>query len=375
MARSATDLPEGTYVELVRSLFTTLIPATIMGMSFIAVGMLATARVSDPWLGWLVVLGGVASLARVGYCASLEPRANDPGLTVAAAVSVERWFGITYIAFAAILGLFGARILQVATPELHMLVTALIGGYCAGVAAGISLRPWISVSSVSAAIVPTVVVSATSPDVAYRMLAIVFAAMLAGGINSMMVRYHSELGKLAMRRTLATLARQDALTGLGNRLALAARFDALAACGEGQIAVHCLDLDRFKPVNDRYGHPAGDALLQAVAGRLSGVMRDGDFAARMGGDEFVLLQAGIRHPGEAEMMAHRIVRAIAEPFAVAGALVEIGTSLGFALSADHGPSLERLIAAADRKLYQVKANGGGVAPPSRPVSAPIHLLA
>ena len=373
MVRSATDLPEGTYVELVRSLFTTLIPAAIMGMSFIAVGTLATARVSDPWLGWLVVFGGVASLARVGYCASLEPRAVDPGLTVAAAVPVERWFGVTYIAFAAILGLFGARILQVATPELHMLVTALIGGYCAGVAAGISLRPWISVSSVSAAIVPSVIVSAVSPDIAYRMLAIVFSAMLAGGINSMMVRYHSELGKLAMRRTLATLARQDALTGLGNRLALSERFEAMTAAGDGQIAVHCMDLDRFKSVNDRYGHPAGDALLQAVAGRLSGLMRDGDFAARIGGDEFVLLQGNIRHPGEAEMIAHRIVRALGEPFAIAGALVAIGGSLGYALSADHGASLERLIAVADRKLYQVKQNGGGVAPSAR--TPPVHLLA
>jgi diguanylate cyclase (GGDEF)-like protein len=166
-----------------------------------------------------------------------------------------------------------------------------------------------------------------------------------------------------MRRLFSTLARRDDLTGLPNRLSLRERFEEFAAqAGSGDmIAVHCLDLDKFKPVNDRYGHPVGDALLKAVSERLGGLLRRTDFAARMGGDEFIIVQTGIQHSDEADMLARRIVRSIAQPYSIEGHEITIGTSVGYALSPRHGNDLDRLVACADAALCQVKQGGGGIA--------------
>jgi diguanylate cyclase (GGDEF)-like protein len=141
------------------------------------------------------------------------------------------------------------------------------------------------------------------------------------------------------------------------------RFDACVATSGPQatIAVHCLDLDRFKPVNDRYGHPTGDALLKAVSGRLQGLLRKSDFASRIGGDEFVVVQTEMAHAGEAQLLARRIARAIAQPFSIDGHEISIGTSIGYAEAAAAGADLDRLIAQADEALCGIKSRGGGIA--------------
>ena len=100
----------------------------------------------------------------------------------------------------------------------------------------------------------------------------------------MRARYRSEAEKIAMRQTFASLARTDHLTGLANRLAFGEAFAReVETHGAKRIAVHCLDLDRFKPVNDRLGHPAGDDLLRQVADRLRSLCRNGNSAGRLGG--------------------------------------------------------------------------------------------
>ena len=121
----------------------------------------------------------------------------------------------------------------------------------------------------------------------------------------------------------------------------------------------CLDLDRFKPVNDLYGHPTGDALLVAVAERLRTILRKNDFAARVGGDEFVLLQTQVRHSTEVEMLARRIVRGVAEPYMIDGHEILIGTSIGYVFSVSYG-NLDDLTTSADQALYRAKRQGSGV---------------
>lgn len=98
------------------------------------------------------------------------------------------------------------------------------------------------------------------------------------------------------------------------------------------VVVHCLDLDRFTPVNDRFGHPVGDALLREIATRIAAVVRDGDIAARLGGDEFAVVQGGVGHSGEAEFFAWRLARVISAPNLIDGKSIEIGISLGYATS-------------------------------------------
>ena len=369
-------LSNSAYVELVRSLFTTLTPTTIMGILFMVVASMAARRSGDLPLAILGAVGGAVSLIRVAITVAFERRANDTELNVAAAVRVERLFGLSYLTFASTFGLFAARALQVSDIEVQMVVAALVVGYAAGVAAGVSLRPWISIPAVLAAVLPTAFSAALGDDLAHAALAFVLVALLAGGISSMLARYRSEAEKIAMRQTFASLARTDHLTGLANRLAFGEAFAReVETHGAKRIAVHCLDLDRFKPVNDRLGHPAGDDLLRQVADRLRSLCRNGNSAGRLGGDEFVLLQTGIGHIGEADMMARRIVRALTEPYYIGDHRIEIGVSVGYAVPDGCGEELSALLACADRALYKIKREGGGAAAHARTDGAAVAVQA
>jgi diguanylate cyclase (GGDEF)-like protein len=158
---------------------------------------------------------------------------------------------------------------------------------------------------------------------------------------------------------IAHQANHDRLTGLPNRLLLSDRFaGALARVGRGEIlAVHCLDLDGFKPINDQFGHGAGDIVLKAVAGRLRQAVRATDTVARIGGDEFVVLQVDIRTPADAVVMAQRLIDAIARPFDVGEVSVRAGVSVGIAVAPLHGSSEDELLKVADAALYRAKASG------------------
>lgn len=364
MERVGGRLPEGTYVEMVASLSSTLLPTAIMAISFLSVGLLVTRQTPDRILGWLTIAGTIAASARLTVLLVNRKRAVGGLMPVADARRFQRRFALAYLSFACVFGGFAARAFVVATPGAHMVVVGLLFGYGAGVAAGLSMRPWISVPSIVVAVVPTIITALSTPDVMARATAALLTIFLAGGVQSMVSRYRQAAREITMRQLFATLARSDHLTNLPNRLSLRERFDACVAGGGmgQQIAVHCLDLDRFKPVNDRYGHPVGDALLKAVSERLQGLLRRDDFVSRIGGDEFVVVQTGVVQASEAEMLARRIARAIAQPYSIDGHDISIGTSIGYALSSTRAADLGHLMAQADEALCAVKRTGGGIAP-------------
>ncbi len=157
------------------------------------------------------------------------------------------------------------------------------------------------------------------------------------------------------------MAIHDALTGLPNRTMLREKTeDALTRVHRGEgLAVHCLDLDHFKQVNDTLGHPVGDTLLKAVTLRLQHCVREIDVVARLGGDEFVILQADLRSPDEAGTLAQRIVDSIAKPFEVDGHQVVVGASIGVALAPADGDDSDTLLRNADIALYRAKLEGRG----------------
>lgn len=363
MDGSRARLPDGTYIELVASLFSTLLPTAIMAMSFLGVAMLVTSQTPDTALTVLMVAGSVAAGARLTVLLRYRRRARDAALSAETARYLQRRFAAAYLAFALIFGLFEARAFVVAAPETRMAIIGLLFGYGAGVAAGLSMRPWISVPSMLIAIVPTIILAWSYPDITFRVTGTLLAIFLAGGIQSVLARYRQAAAEITRRQLFATLARSDHLTNLPNRLSLRERFDACVARSgpHATIAVHCLDLDRFKPVNDRYGHPTGDALLKAVSGRLQGLLRHSDFASRIGGDEFVVVQTEMAHAGEAQLLARRIARAIAQPYSIDGHDISIGTSIGYSEAAAAGADLDRLIAQADEALCGIKNKGGGIA--------------
>ena len=160
-------------------------------------------------------------------------------------------------------------------------------------------------------------------------------------------------------RAITHLARHDPLTSLANRAFFRDRLQqALQRLVRGRgFAVLCLDLDRFKIVNDTLGHPVGDALLKQVSERLCGCVRQGDLVARLGGDEFAIIQANARDADQTETLAARIVDTISAPYEIDGQRVDISTSIGMTLAPRDGTDADQLMKNADLALYRTKSAG------------------
>ena len=160
---------------------------------------------------------------------------------------------------------------------------------------------------------------------------------------------------------LAHVARHDPLTSLPNRVLFREHMQrALARVQRGRaLAVLCLDLDRFKPVNDSFGHPVGDALLRAVAARLLSCVRASDMVVRLGGDEFAAVLEDAGQPADVAALAQRMVEALAQPFQIEGHTIVVGTSIGIALAGAGVDGPDMLLKCADLALYRAKAEGRG----------------
>ncbi|RUY99042.1 EAL domain-containing protein, partial [Mesorhizobium sp. M7A.F.Ca.CA.002.15.1.1] len=164
------------------------------------------------------------------------------------------------------------------------------------------------------------------------------------------------------RRTeerMTHLAHHDTLTGLPNRSMFRERLDlALEDTAATPLAIFSLDLDRFKAVNDTWGHPAGDWLLKTVAERLQRCLHnENDVVARFGGDEFVIIQFNFKGIANAEKLAKRIVETIGKPFRDKSREMHIGISLGIAVFPDDGGDADTLLRNADTALYRAKSEG------------------
>ncbi len=159
--------------------------------------------------------------------------------------------------------------------------------------------------------------------------------------------------------TLRTLSQTDALTGLPNRRGLQERLaQALKhASPQQQLAVYLLDLDGFKPVNDRYGHDVGDALLVAVGQRLRQQLRGTDVVARLGGDEFVVLAGGLADEATAMTVGQKLLAAFDRPFDAAGQRCEVGLTVGYAIAPLDGTTPDELLKRADAAMYAGKQAG------------------
>ncbi len=355
-------LPDQVYVELVRSLFGMLLPSVVMSVLFVGIAVLSVLETGDGALLALGVVGTMLSALRLTLVVTGRRDMAGSITDRRSALIRERRFATCYVGFAAVLGMFGARAMTLPDVALQMVVASLLVGYAAGVAAGISLRPRIGGASMLLAVIPAAAVSLARAETHHVALGVVLLALLVGGLQSMHARYAAEIDKIEIRRTMSGLARLDHLTGLPNRLGLAECFEEATAGRDDDclIAVHCLDLDRFKPVNDRHGHPVGDELLRLVSGRLAGALRQGDVAARIGGDEFVVLQCGMRRADEAELLARRLSRTLGEPYHIGDRGLYVGASIGYVVSRCDQP-LADLLARADNALYAIKAAGGGAA--------------
>ncbi|OWV99898.1 diguanylate cyclase [Rhizobium sp. R693] len=191
-------------------------------------------------------------------------------------------------------------------------------------------------------------------------LVVILSAFLA--LSIFVLRYSGEAARLI--RSSEARAMRDALTGLPNRLLLLDRLDRLVGHLKSRkpgVALMYLDLDGFKAVNDGHGHAAGDALLCQVAERLRSLLREQDTAARLGGDEFVVVMPGLTNENELRTRASRIIETLRSPYRVADTVVEIGVSIGIAVSPTDGQESAALLQKADQALYLAKSSGKGTA--------------
>jgi diguanylate cyclase (GGDEF)-like protein/PAS domain S-box-containing protein len=158
------------------------------------------------------------------------------------------------------------------------------------------------------------------------------------------------------------MARHDALTNLPNRTLFRERLEAaLQRVGRGErVGVVCVDLDRFKPVNDTLGHLVGDALLKEVSGRLANCVRNIDMVARIGGDEFAIVQSGADlDASDFARSAQRLVEAVSAPYTIDQNQIAIGASIGISVAPEDGTDVELLLRNADLAMYRAKADGRG----------------
>ena len=161
---------------------------------------------------------------------------------------------------------------------------------------------------------------------------------------------------------IAHLAHHDQLTDLPNRALMLDRLKvALASVKRGRrLAVHYIDLDKFKPINDTAGHAVGDIVLQSAAKKILASVRETDTVARIGGDEFVIVQADVEAAEDAEIVARRVIASVSETRFLNDMDISVSASIGIAFAPWDGESCDELLRKADQAMYRSKSSGGGM---------------
>ncbi|WP_417664133.1 diguanylate cyclase domain-containing protein [Pseudidiomarina donghaiensis] len=184
----------------------------------------------------------------------------------------------------------------------------------------------------------------------------------SGGVATQLIHIFNDISseKTAQKR-IETLAMTDALTHLPNRFAIEHVLNQAIAKADtdhmNDFALLFIDLDKFKPVNDTYGHAVGDALLQAIGPRMKEALRANDVIGRLGGDEFVVLIQQVQQRDDVRHIAEKLLNALKKPFRIGELSVQVGASVGIAFYPSHGTTAEALLDAADNAMYVAKQAG------------------
>ncbi|MEG8024891.1 diguanylate cyclase [Sphingomonas aurantiaca] len=246
-------------------------------------------------------------------------------------------------------------------------VTTTIG-YAAGIAGRNAGRPWIALSQLCFASLPLSFGLILSFDPLKIALAVVIMLFVVAMMDITLQTYGVILQattvsreKVALAEYHAAVARRDDLTGVANRTAFREQFEArlrTLCTAERWLTIHWIDLDRFKEINDSFGHLAGNALLAGVARRLNEAFGSTGIVARLGGDEFAVV-CDVEHRDGAASIGRRIIDLVEQPVHYDGRLLHVGASLGIAIAPVDGTDADTLLKNADLALYRAKDSGRG----------------
>lgn len=352
LAEPGPGVPDDIRAALIAQLHGSLPVFAAGAVNTIAVAAVIAARKQTaPFIVWLVMEIAIC-LARLLVLASANrsarehrPTPTDLHLLLAVAWSASVGFG-------AIASLASGDWVVAMLASLS--AAAMVGGICFRNFGAPRLAGTMILFSLGPIIPGAALAGEPLFYIVYLQVPMYLAAMTAAAfrLNRMLVT------TMRAERENSHRAHHDALTGLLNRAGFVEALGTrLAARAERQFAVMFFDLDNFKPINDTFGHAAGDAVLKGVAGRVRRALPDGAVLARMGGDEFVALVEDVTAETARET-GHRLIREVAISYELGGEIrASVGASVGIAMSPDHGAEVEELLAVADAALYEAKSGG------------------
>jgi diguanylate cyclase len=345
--------------ELVGLLYTSL--PQVMAISVTSViGAMALATIGRD-IGYAVISCFILITAAARVYSLYLYRSLAAGFSDDDVVKWERIYGVAAAAFSVALGLLSFRALRLGDAPGAWLAFGLSMSYCVGMVSRAAIRPWIVLLASALLLAPTMVAGFLRPELPYKIgsgMLLLFWMTLREASRHLSTAF---IERLEAKQALARQASHDFLTGLPNRAA----FLSALADAEGCVAIVAIDLDGFKPVNDRFGHHAGDQLLREVAGRLADCIGADGMAARFGGDEFMLLrrvEAGPAGRDTALALTRRAIKALSQPFLFSDVSVRIGASAGILVTDESQTSsanaASKLLEHVDRALYAAKRAGG-----------------
>ncbi|CAM3340267.1 MULTISPECIES: putative bifunctional diguanylate cyclase/phosphodiesterase [Sphingomonas] len=346
---------------LVESLYASPRSLVIGALTSSAIAAVVAICSGDEWLVVCAVAVGLVGVVRIVDTLWTRQSATVP--------DQERGYRLGALSYATLLGLFGLLTLtRTENGVLHLLSVTTAIGYAAGIAGRNAGRPLIALSQLCCASLPLAVGLLIPVEPLKALMALVIVLFVVAMMDITQQTYGAILrATIASEETAALaehhaeMARRDDLTGVSNRTAFREHFEerlqGLAASGD-RLALLWLDLDRFKEVNDSFGHLAGNALLVAVARRLNERFRGKGLVARLGGDEFAVL-CHVSHHETAGRIGTAILDLVRQPVSFSGHMLHITPSIGVAIAPDDGNDADTLLKNADLALYRAKESGRG----------------
>ena len=344
--------------ELVELLYTSL--PQVMSINAAAITGSVTLAVLHRDPGYIAITFAIIVNAIGRVVSLLRYKQRSARLSDRDVVLWEKVYAAGATAFGLALGALTFRAFQLNDAPGAWIAFGLSMSYCVGMVSRAAIRPWVVLTTTAVLFAPTLVAGLMRPELPYQLgaaMLVLFWFSIREASRHLSTAF---IERLEAKHALARQANHDFLTGLPNRAAFLAALERTT----GSVAIIAIDLDGFKPVNDRHGHHAGDELLRQVATRLSDCVGSGGLAARFGGDEFMLLKPvadGAEGRDESMALAREAVRTLSMPFLLSDIPMGIGASAG--LLVNERPltddTVDEVLRRVDEALYAAKRAGGG----------------